>query len=90
MRVTIKKPQEFEAKYRKENAIRTNEVNTLYQQFKCVWLTNIKIAFGTKTQKSQELMKELLVISDFFKIALNTVNIHFFQATIRLWTALYL
>lgn len=31
MRVTIKKPQEFEAKYRKENAIRTNEVNTLYQ-----------------------------------------------------------
>lgn len=35
-------------------------------------------------------MKELLVISDFFKIALNTVNIHFFQATIRLWTALYL
>lgn len=68
MRVTIKKPQEFEAKYRKENAIRTNEVNTLYQQFKCVWLTNIKIAFGTKTQKSKELMKELLAIPDFFKI----------------------
>lgn len=72
----------LQSKYQRENAIRANEKESIYQEFKKDWLTNIKIDFGIASEQHKIKVNRLLNIAfqfdiDFSKIKWNHSEVYF-------------
>lgn len=66
----------LQSKYQRENAIRANEKESIYQEFKKDWLTNIKIDFGVRSNTSEETAIKIQQIAQSLGVVWRSEKFH--------------